>query len=75
VPYLGFISAGGNLPVDPALPGWVGTTIALASGLGPSSIISIAVLLGLLGTLLFYGRMAVDSVFAHWPMPEPRKRT
>jgi PTS system mannose-specific IID component len=66
VPYLGFISAGGNLPVDPALPGWVGTTIALASGLGPSSIISIAVLLGLLGTLLFYGRMAVDSVFAHW---------
>lgn len=66
VPYLGFISAGGNLPVDPALPGWAGTTIALASGLGPSSIISIAVLLGLLGTLLFYGRMAIDSVFAHW---------
>ena len=33
IPYLGFISAGGNLPADAALAGWVGTTVALASGL------------------------------------------
>jgi mannose/fructose/N-acetylgalactosamine-specific phosphotransferase system component IID/mannose/fructose/N-acetylgalactosamine-specific phosphotransferase system component IIC len=66
VPYLGFISAGGSLPVDPSLPGWVGTTIALAGGLSPASAIALAVPLGLLGTVLFYGRMAVDPIFAHW---------
>ena len=66
VPYLGFISAGGNLPVDPALPGWIGTTIALAGHLAPASAIALAVPLGLLGTVLFYGRMAVDPIFAHW---------
>jgi PTS system mannose-specific IID component len=66
VPYLGFISAGGNLPVDPSLPGWVGTTIALAGHLSPATAISLAVPLGLLGTVLFYGRMAVDPLFAHW---------
>ena len=66
VPYLGFISAGGNLPVDPSLPGWVGTTIALAGHLSPATAISLALPLGLLGTVLFYGRMAVDPLFAHW---------
>jgi PTS system mannose-specific IID component len=66
VPYLGFISAGGNLPVDPALPGWIGTTIALAGHLAPASAIALAVPLGLLGTVLFYGRMAIDPIFAHW---------
>ena len=66
VPYLGFISAGGNLPVDPALPGWIGTTIALAGHLSPGSAIALAVPLGLLGTVLFYGRMAIDPIFAHW---------
>jgi len=66
VPYLGFISAGGSLPVDPSLPGWIGTTIALAGHLSPASAIALAVPLGLLGTILFYGRMAVDPIFAHW---------
>jgi PTS system mannose-specific IID component len=66
VPYLGFISAGGSLPVDPSLPGWIGTTIALAGHMSPASAIAIAVPIGLLGTILFYGRMAVDPIFAHW---------
>ncbi len=66
VPYLGFISAGGNLPVDPSLPGWIGTTIALAGHLSPASAVALAVPIGLLGTVLFYGRMAVDPIFAHW---------
>jgi len=66
VPYLGFISAGGNLPADAGLAGWVGTTIALASGLDPTKAVTIAFGLGLLGTIIFYGRMAADSVFAHW---------
>jgi PTS system mannose-specific IID component len=66
IPYLGFISAGGNLPADAALAGWVGTTVALASGLDPTKAIPIAFGLGMLGTIIFYGRMALDSVFAHW---------
>jgi PTS system mannose-specific IID component len=66
VPYLGFISAGGNLPADASFAGWVGTTIALAGGLDPTKAIPIAFGLGLLGTIIFYGRMAVDAVFAHW---------
>jgi mannose/fructose/N-acetylgalactosamine-specific phosphotransferase system component IID/mannose/fructose/N-acetylgalactosamine-specific phosphotransferase system component IIC len=66
VPYLGFISAGGNLPGDPGLAGWVGTTIALAGHLDPASAIGIAVPLGLLGTVIFFGRMAVSPIFAHW---------
>jgi mannose/fructose/N-acetylgalactosamine-specific phosphotransferase system component IID/mannose/fructose/N-acetylgalactosamine-specific phosphotransferase system component IIC len=66
VPYLGFISAGGNLPADAGFAGWVGTTIALAGGLDPTKAIPIAFGLGLVGTIIFYGRMAADSVFAHW---------
>lgn len=66
IPYLGFISAGGNLPADASLAGWVGTTVALAGGLDPTKAIPIAFGLGLLGTIIFYGRMALDSVFAHW---------
>jgi PTS system mannose-specific IID component len=66
VPYLGFISAGGTLPADAGFAGWVGTTIALAGGLDPTKAIPIAFGLGLVGTIIFYGRMAADSVFAHW---------
>jgi mannose/fructose/N-acetylgalactosamine-specific phosphotransferase system component IID/mannose/fructose/N-acetylgalactosamine-specific phosphotransferase system component IIC len=66
VPYLGFISAGGNLPGDLGLAGWVGTTIALAGHLDPATAIAVAVPLGLLGTIIFFGRMAVSPVFAHW---------
>jgi PTS system mannose-specific IID component len=66
IPYLGFISAGGNLPADAGFAGWVGTTVALASGIDATKAIPIAFGLGLLGTIIFYSRMAVDSVFAHW---------
>jgi len=66
VPYLGFISAGGSYPSDVPFAGWVGTTIALAGGLDPASAVAVAIPLGLLGILIFYGRMAVDSIFAHW---------
>jgi mannose/fructose/N-acetylgalactosamine-specific phosphotransferase system component IIC len=66
VPFLGFLSAGGSLPIDPGFAGWVGVTLALAGHLDPATAVSIAMGLGLLGTLIFYGRMAVDSIFAHW---------
>jgi len=66
VPYLGFISAGGTLPADASFAGWVGTTVALAGHLDPTKAIPIAFGLGLLGTIIFYARMSLDSVFAHW---------
>ncbi len=40
--------------------------MALAGHLDPTKAIPIAFGLGLLGTIIFYGRMSLDSVFAHW---------
>jgi len=63
--YLGFISAGGAIPGDPGLAGWVGTTIALAGNLNYGAALAIAVPIGLLGTVIWNGRMTVDSIFMH----------
>jgi PTS system mannose-specific IID component len=63
--YLGFISAGGSTPSDPALAGWLGTTIAIAGGLSYGEALALAVPLGFLGTIVFYTRMTVDSAFVH----------
>ena len=64
--YIGFISAGGSIPADPSVAGWVGTALALACGLDPSAAIALGVAVGLLGTIIFFTRMSVDAVFAHW---------
>ena len=64
--YLGFISAGGALPGDPCLAGTVGTALAIASGLEPEAALALAVPIGLLGTLIWFGRMTVDAIFVHW---------
>jgi len=63
--YLGFISAGGATPSDPALAGWLGTTIAIAGGLSYGEALALAVPLGFLGTIVYYTRMTVDSAFVH----------
>jgi mannose/fructose/N-acetylgalactosamine-specific phosphotransferase system component IIC len=64
--YLGFISAGGSIPADPSVAGWVGTALAMAGGLSSEAAIALGVAVGLLGTLIFFTRMSVDAVFAHW---------
>ena len=64
--YLGFISAGGSIPGDPALAGWVGTTLALAGGLDYAQALALAVPIGLLGTLIFNFRMTGDTAFVHY---------
>jgi mannose/fructose/N-acetylgalactosamine-specific phosphotransferase system component IIC len=64
--YIGFISAGGSIPADPSVAGWVGTALAMAGGLSAEAAISLGVAIGLLGTIIFFTRMSVDSVFAHW---------
>jgi mannose/fructose/N-acetylgalactosamine-specific phosphotransferase system component IIC len=63
--YIGFISAGGSIPADPSVAGWVGTALALAGGLDAQSAISLGVAVGLLGTIVFFTRMSVDAAFAH----------
>lgn len=64
--YLGFISAGGALPGDPALAGTVGTAIAIASGITPEAALALAVPIGLLGTLIWFARLTVNVIFIHW---------
>ena len=64
--YIGFISAGGSIPADPSVAGWVGTALAMAGGLSAEAAISLGVAIGLLGTIIFFTRMSVDSLFAHW---------
>jgi len=64
--YLGFISAGGSLPGDPSLAGWLGTTLALAGNLQYTQALALAVPIGLLGTVLWNVRMTTDVVFLHY---------
>ena len=64
--YLGFISAGGSIPGDPALAGWVGTTLALAGGLDYAQALALAVPIGLLGTVIWNFRMTGTVFFIHY---------
>lgn len=62
--YLGFISAGGSMPADMALAGILGTAFAITGGLDAKTALSVAVPIGLLGTIVWYGRMPlVQSLF------------
>jgi len=63
--YLGFISAGGSIPADPSVAGWVGTALAIGGGLDAKAAIALGVAVGLVGTLIFFTRMSVDASFAH----------
>lgn len=63
--YLGFISAGGSMPADMALAGVLGTAYAITGHLDANTALAIAVPLGLLGTIIWYLRMTIDSVFVH----------
>jgi PTS system mannose-specific IID component len=63
--YLGWISAGGSLPGDPSLAGYLGTALALGSGLDVDATLALAAPLGLLGSITWSLRMSVSSIFAH----------
>lgn len=64
--YLGWISAGGSLPGDPGLAGYLGTALALGGGLQTEAALALAAPLGLLGGLTWALRMSTCSIFAHW---------
>ncbi len=61
--YIGFISAGGSMPADMSLAGILGTALAITGGLETNAALAIAVPLGLLGALVWVGRLTLDSVF------------
>ena len=63
--YLGWISAGGSLPGDPSLAGYLGTALVLGSGMDVSGALALAAPLGLLGSLTWSLRMSVCAIFAH----------
>ncbi|HHY93665.1 MAG TPA: PTS sugar transporter subunit IIC [Firmicutes bacterium] len=64
--YLGFISAGGSLPADPALAGYLGTALALATDMEVQAALALAVPIGLLGGIIWFTRMTFDAIFVHW---------
>ena len=65
LPYVAFISAGGTAPLDPGLAGIVGSAWALAAGVDPSAAVTIALPLGLLGTMIWVAHMTLDVTFVH----------
>ncbi|MBU1878962.1 MAG: PTS system mannose/fructose/sorbose family transporter subunit IID, partial [Chloroflexi bacterium] len=64
--YLGWISAGGSLPGDPGLAGYLGTALALGAGLDIEAALALAAPLGLLGGLTWSLRMSLCSIIPHW---------
>ena len=62
LPYVAFISAGGTAPADPGLAGTVGTAWAMASGVTPEAATTIALPLGLLGTMVWVAHMTIDDI-------------
>lgn len=63
--YLGFISAGGSMPADMALAGILGTAYAIVGGIDAQTALALAVPIGILGTIVWYLRMTLDSIFVH----------
>lgn len=62
--YLGFIAGGGAMPADLAMAGVPGTALGMLLGLHPFACVPPAMLLGLLGRLIWSGRMRYNAVFA-----------
>ena len=63
--YLGFISAGGSMPADMCLAGTLGATFAITGNLDADTALAIAVPIGILGTIVWYLRMTLGSIFVH----------
>ena len=65
--HLGFVSTGGTLPSDLVTAGYIGTALALASGLhADAALAAFGIPLGVLGGFLWFGRMTLGSWIVHW---------
>lgn len=65
LPYLAFMSAGGSQAMDPGLAGTLGTALGMAANVEPTVAITLAVPLGLLGTILWVAHMTINIAFVH----------
>lgn len=63
--YIGYIAAGGALPADLALAGYLAVALTMLSGQPPSAGIAVAVALGLLGLFVRQAKMTVNSIWLH----------
>lgn len=64
--YIGFLAVGGAMPSDIALSGTLGTAFAITLGLEPEVALTIALPIGLLGTVVQVIMMTANSVVVHW---------
>jgi len=65
--HLGFISTGGTLPSDLVTAGYIGTALALVSGLNvDAALAAFGIPLGVLGGFLWFVRMTFGSVLVRW---------
>jgi PTS system mannose-specific IID component len=65
--HLGFVSTGGTLPSDLVAAGYIGTALALSSGLDvDAALATFGIPLGVLGGFLWYARMTLGTVFVRW---------
>lgn len=64
--FLGHMSVGGSIPSDMALAGYVGTAFALSQHTTTEVALALAVPIGLLGGVVWVGRMSISAIFAHW---------
>ena len=65
IAYLGFMSAGGSMPEDMTIAGVLGVAYAITGNLDASTALALAIPLSLLGTIVWYLRMTLDSIFVH----------
>lgn len=63
--YLGIMSTGGSYPADSALAGILGTSAAIIGGLSAAEAVTIALPIGLAGTVLYQLRMLSAVPFTH----------
>ncbi|MHB1294016.1 MAG: PTS system mannose/fructose/sorbose family transporter subunit IID [Anaerolineae bacterium] len=64
--YIGFVAAGGALPSDISLAGYLGTTLVLAGGLDVNTALALTVPVGALGLLIYQLRLTISVAFVHW---------
>lgn len=63
--YIGWISAGGTMPSNIGIAGVYGTAITVLAGANPELGITLAIPIGLLGTLLWNLQMTLNSFWVH----------
>ena len=62
---LGYIMVGGAVPTDLTFAGVIGTALAILSGVSVEVALTLAIPLGMVGTIAWYFKMTANSLFVH----------